>query len=271
MARKVSGPKVDRRKFLAGVAVAGAAASAVTPTANAGAAAAQAQAPALGAAAIGASRSPPRPERRRSWRSAHAPGRLRLHGRRHQVARHRISAVEPGLELPRPARVADQLRRQQEAGIPHLHSRGNRRRHGARLLQGHRQAADDAGARHGRPAARRDGGLQRLVRPRAGHRRRRQPPRSLEAPAGRADLPLGAGHQCAGARLHQVGRHAGLAPALRAVVRARLQDRDDAALRAGRDRARRRPAAGADQGQRREARRFRATCRPRRRKAIPAR
>ena len=56
------------------------------------------------------------------------------------------------------------------------------------------------------------------------------------APARRADFPLGAGHQRAGARLHQVGRHAGLAAAFRAIVRARLQDRDDAALWAGRDR-----------------------------------
>ena len=55
------------------------------------------------------------------------------------------------------------------------------------------------------------------------------------------------------ARLHQVGRHAGRPAALRAVVRARLQDRDDAALRTGGDLARCRPAAGADQGQRREA------------------
>ena len=44
-----------------------------------------------------------------------------------------------------------------------------------------------------------------------------------------------------------------VAAALRAVVRARLQDLDDAALRAGDDLARRRPAAGADQEQRREA------------------
>ena len=53
-------------------------------------------------------------------------------------------------------------------------------------------------------------------------------------PPGVPTVPLGAGHQRAGARLHQVGRHAGLAAAFRAVVRARLQDRDDAALRAGR-------------------------------------
>ncbi len=47
--------------------------------------------------------------------------------------------------------------------------------------------------------------------------------------ARRADLPFGPGHQRAGSRLHQVGRPAGVAAAFRAVVRARLQDRDDAA------------------------------------------
>ena len=67
-------------------------------------------------------------------------------------------------------------------------------------------------------------------------------------PPGVPTVPLGAGHQRAGARLHQVGRHAGVAAALRAVVGARLQDRDDAALRAGADLARRGAAAGAGQG-----------------------
>ena len=151
----------------------------------------------------------PRPERRRSWRASAAHPRLGLHGRRHQDARHRLPAVEPRLELPRPARVADQLRRQQEARVPHLHARGIGVGDGARLLQDRRQADDDALPRHRRPAARRDGGLQRLVRPRAGDHRRRQRPRRRQAAAGRADVPLGAGHQRAGARLHQVGRHAG--------------------------------------------------------------
>ena len=40
-----------------------------------------------------------------------------------------------------------------------------------------------------------------------------------------------------GPRLHQVGRHAGFAAALRGVGRARLQDRDDAAVRPSHDRA----------------------------------
>ncbi len=68
--------------------------------------------------------------------------------------------------------------------------------------------------------------------------------------AGRADLPFGPGHQRDRSRLHQVGRPAGVAAALRAVDGPRLQDRDDAAPRAGDDRARPRPAAGADAGAR---------------------
>ena len=51
----------------------------------------------------------------------------------------------------------------------------------------------------------------------------------------------------AGARLHQVGRPAGVAAAFRAVDGARLQIRDDAALWAGDDLARRRRSAGVDQ------------------------
>jgi hypothetical protein len=54
-------------------------------------------------------------------------------------------------------------------------------------------------------------------------------------PPGRADVPFRAGHQRAGARLHQVGRHAGVLAALRTIIRARLQDFDDAALRSGDD------------------------------------
>ena len=46
--------------------------------------------------------------------------------------------------------------------------------------------------------------------------------------AGRADHALRAGHQCDRARLHQVGRPAGVAAALRAVDGPRLQVHDDA-------------------------------------------
>ena len=65
---------------------------------------------------------------------------------------------------------------------------------------------DDAVPRHGRPAACHHGDLQRLVRPRAGHRHRRQRSRRRPSGARRADLPFRAGHQCDRARLHQMGR-----------------------------------------------------------------
>ena len=104
----------------------------------------------------------------------HASRRLGFHGRRHQVTRYRVSAVQRGVELSRAARVADQLRRQQEARVPHLHPRGMCGGDGPRLFQGRRQADDDARPRHGRPAARLHGRLQCLVRPGAGHHRRRQ-------------------------------------------------------------------------------------------------
>ena len=51
-----------------------------------------------------------------------------------------------------------------------------------------------------------------------------------------------AGRRRHGARLHQVGRHPGIALALRRIGRARLQDLDDAALRAGGAGGRRRVA-----------------------------
>ena len=54
-----------------------------------------------------------------------------------------------------------------------------------------------------------------------GHGRHRS--RRRQASAGRADDPLRAGHQRARARLHQVGRPAGVAAALRAIDGARLQ------------------------------------------------
>ena len=52
-----------------------------------------------------------------------------------------------------------------------------------------------------------------------------------------------------GARLRQMGRHARLAGTLRRIRRARLQDRDDAALRAGRHRGRWHAAGRAGRGQ----------------------
>ena len=274
MARRDPRPEVSRRKFLAGVAVAGAA-TAVTPPAANGATQATSPnaAPAPRPSALPPSMHVAAAETGTPKELSRIGGRarLRFHGRRHQDARHQVPAVEPGLQLPRHPRIADQLRRQQDAGIPHLHPRGIRGRHGARLFQDHRQAADDALPWHGRPAARGDGGLQRLVRSRAGHHRRRQRPRRRPPAAGRADDPLGAGHQRAGARLHQVGRYPGLAAALRAVVRARLQDRDDAALRTGR-RSRSTPACSRSRcATTARSCTSRATWPARRRRAIPAR
>ena len=70
------------------------------------------------------------------------------------------------------------------------------------------------------------------------------------APQRRRVDPRRAGLRRDGARLHQVGRHAGVARALRRVVRARLQDRDDAAARPGRARRRCHAAGRADAGRR---------------------
>ena len=179
--------------------------------------------------------------------------RLRLHGRCDQVARHQVPAGKLRVQLSRHPRVADRLRRQHDARVPQLYARGIRGRHGARLFQDRRQAADDAGSRHGRPAARLDGHFQCVVRSRAGDRRRRQRSGRRPPAARGADHPRRAGHQRAGARLHQMGRQSGLAAAFLAVVRARLQDSDDSALRAGRHVAGCRPAAGADEGPRRKA------------------
>ena len=75
--------------------------------------------------------------------------------------------VESGLELPQLPRVDHQLRRQHQARVPHLHARGVVGRHGSRLRQGRGQADGDHGPQHRWPAARRDGRLQCLVRPRA--------------------------------------------------------------------------------------------------------
>src|SRR5690348_17577865 len=46
----------------------------------------------------------------------------RFHGRRAEVARLRVRGGEPGLELSRPARVADQSRRQQDRKSTRLNS-----------------------------------------------------------------------------------------------------------------------------------------------------
>ena len=244
MARKDPRPDVSRRKFLAGVAVAGAASD------------------------RHATARKPRP-RRRCEQAAAFGARCRP---RHQIAVETGDLREPttqiqgrpdsdfmvdvikslkidycllqsGIELPRPARVADQLRQEHDAGVHHLHARG--------IVGG------DGATATSRPRASRRWccchgtvGLQHAAMAIYNAWCDRVPVivvggNDLDAahrPPGVPTVPLGAGHQRAGARLHQVGRHAGVAAALRAVVRARLQVRDDAALRAGDDLARRRPA-----------------------------
>ena len=171
--------KVDRRKFLAGagVTVAGAATAVPTPERVANAATPPAGVePRRVPSALPPSAKVAAAEAGIPKAVAKSKGSLflRLHGRCDQVPGHRLHPVESSLELPCLARVAGQLRRQQEARVPHLHARGVRGRDGPRLFQGHRQADVDALSRHGRPAACVHGRLQRLVRSGAGHRRRRQ-------------------------------------------------------------------------------------------------
>ena len=196
-----TGPNVSRRNFVAGVAVAGAA-GAVSPHEAAQAAAMPsadiADAPARRPSALrpDARMAPrPRPARPRNSRRPQGPDGSDFMVDVIKTLNIDYVVLQSGVELPRAARVADRLRRQQEAGIHHLHARGILGRHGPWLLQGHRQAADDAVPRHRRSAARDHGDLQCLVRPRSRHRHRRHRYRCRLPGARRADLPFGPGHQ----------------------------------------------------------------------------
>ena len=151
MARKDPRPEVSRRKFLAGVAVAGAAATTAANVTNAAT-------PPASAAKIP---SALRPTARQIAAETGVPKDMpHLAGRAGsdfmvdviKSLTDRIHLLQPGIELPRPPRVADQLRQEHEARIHHLHARGILGRDGARLFQGHRQAADGALPRHRRPA-----------------------------------------------------------------------------------------------------------------------
>ena len=234
---------VDRRDFLKTAAVTGAAAL------GAGAAAAANDAPqASPPAPSQRARRPTRSRSRRQRRGAdHRSAGRRLHGRRHQVARLRVHRLQSRLELPRhsTSRSSTTAATQTPEFITCL-PRGVVGGDGARLLQGRRQADGGAVPRHRRHAARGDGDLQRLLRPRAGLHPRRQLARRDAAAAGRGVGAQRAGRGGDGPRLHQVGRPAGLAAALRRVGGARLQDRDDAADDAGAARHRRRPAGRSD-------------------------
>ena len=161
---------VDRREFLKSAAVTGAAAlvPASAPLA--------AQSTPAGPAPAGTAPTPARetdPEPIPRCSPDRAAGR-RLHGRRHQVARLRVHRLQSRLELPRHPRIDHQLRRQHGARVHHLLPRRVVGGDGARLLQGRGQADGGAVPRHRRPAARGDGDLQRLLRPRAGLHPRRQ-------------------------------------------------------------------------------------------------
>ena len=143
-------------------------------------------------------------------------------------------AANPGSIVPRPARVAHQLRRQQEPGAAHLLPRGVVGGDGARLRQDRRQADAGDGARHRRPAARVDGDLQRLRRPRAGLHRARQ--HRSTSRWRRSDVEWTHSVQDAAAMVRDYTKWDDTPvslDALRRVGRARLQDRDDAAVRPG--------------------------------------
>ena len=226
---------VDRRDFLKTAAVTGAAALGASHAATANEPAqaappAPAGAPAQASAPVAPREVDPAGERRGP---DHRSPRRRLHGRR--ASSRSTSSTSP----PTPARASAAFtsRSSTTAATRRPSSSPAARRivggDGARLLQGRRQADGGAVPRHGRHAARGDGDLQRLLRPRAGVHPRRQLARCDAAAARRGVGAQRAGRGGDGARLHQVGRSAGLAAALRRVGRARLQDRDDAADDAG--------------------------------------
>ena len=143
--------------------------------------------------------------------------RLRRDRRSAALARHPLHRAHARRELSRAARQHRQLSRQFDAADAALPARGSRRRHRPRLRQGHRQGDGHGGAFQCRPDARLDGDVQRLVRPHAGHRaRRHRPGRCRQAPAVDRLDPHRARSGRAGARIHQMGRPAGLARPRRA-------------------------------------------------------
>ena len=120
--------------------------------------------------------------------------------------------------------------------------------------QGRRQAARRSRARHRRPAARVDGDLQRVLRSRAGLHRARQHARRDDAAAaassGRTACrtpPRWCATTRSGTTRQRRCQHFGESAV------ARLQDRDDAAVRTGRARRRHRAAGEADPAEARDA------------------
>ena len=190
--------------------------------------------------------------RRRSDAARRSPGaggeralRVRLHGRRAEVVELRLRLRQPRVELPRPARVGHQLRREHEARADHLLPRRVVCGDGACVPQSRRQAPGCHGARHGGPAARVHGAVQRVVRPRSGVHGHRQP-RRCRHPARGGVVSRRAGRGRHGPRLHEVGRRAVVARAFRRIRGTRVQNRGHAADGARRPRARRRPSGASD-------------------------
>ncbi len=153
--------------------------------------------------------------------------------------------AQSGRELPRPAQLAGQLRRQRAADDA-LPARGDRRADRARLRQGHRQADGGDPAQPGRAAARLHGDLLRLYRPGADlhHRRHRTDGRGQAPAAYRLD-PFGAGAGQRRSRLREVGLPADLDRGRAGELRARLFGDDDRAAGPGLHVLRRRAAGGA--------------------------
>ncbi len=158
-------------------------------------------------------------------------------------ARRAVHRARPRGELPGPARQPRQLPRQRAPADARLPARGAHGGDRARLLP--RVRADD-GRRppcERRPDARRDVDLQRLVRPRAGARARRDRPGGRdEAPALDRLDPHRARPGRARARLHQMGRPALVCRRGAGIAAARRAAREHRAVRAGLRLPRRRAA-----------------------------
>ena len=177
-------PDPDRRKFLKGATLAGAAAV------DAGSGAAQGSAPAAAAGGHQSRRAGADPDRTGNLAARPGSGHADHSGGDFMVD------VLKTLDIDYLAmNCASSFRGLHEAVINYG---GNNKpeiltcpheeiavAHGPRLRQDRRQADGDDLPRRGRPAARHHGDVQRLVRPRAGHRDGRQHHRGQQARAGR--------------------------------------------------------------------------------------
>ena len=149
-------------------------------------------------------------------------------------ARHPLCGAQPRIELSRPARQPGQLPRQFPPAHAVVPARGECRRVGAWLGQGHRAADAGLRPRQCRVDACDDGDLQRLVRPDAGDRARRHR-RARRDPAAAVDRvdPHRPRSGRPDPQLHQMGRPALLGRRRAGGGAARQCDRADGAPRAG--------------------------------------